>query len=57
MIERVDDGSVPNLRGQLLPHKNIVNEAPRDWGNFRYIENLDIKNLRKNKQNVRYIEV
>ena len=36
------------------------NEVPRDWGNLfiiwrvRYIENLDITNLWKNNQNVRY---
>ena len=39
------------------------NEVPSDWGNLfvisrvRYIENLDITNLWKNNQNVRYIEV
>ena len=39
------------------------NEVPRDWVNLfvisrvRYIENLDTTNLRKNKQNIRYIEV
>ena len=39
------------------------NEVLRDWGNWfvisrvRYIENLDITNLRKNNQNVRCIEV
>ena len=39
------------------------NEVPRDWGNVfvvsrvRYIENLDITNLRKNKQNIRSIQV
>ena len=39
------------------------NEVPRDRVNLfvisrvRYIENLDITNLRKNKQNIRYIEV
>ena len=39
------------------------NEVPRDWGNLfvisrvRCIENLDITNLWKNNQNVRYIEV
>ena len=36
------------------------NEVPRDWENWfvmsrvRYIENLDLTNLRKNSQNVRY---
>ena len=40
-----------------------INELPRDWGNLfvisrvRYIKNLDITNLGKNNQNVRYIEV
>ena len=39
------------------------NEVPRDWGNWfvksrvRYAENLDLTNLRKNNQNVRYIEI
>ena len=39
------------------------NEVRRDWANWfviarvRYIENLDITNLWKNNQNVRYIEV
>ena len=39
------------------------NEVTGDWSNLfvksrvRYIENLDIRNLRGNNQNVRYIEV
>ena len=39
------------------------NEVLRDWGNWfvksrvRYAENLDLTNLRKNNQNVRYIEI
>ena len=39
------------------------NEVSRDWGNWfvksrvRYAENLDLTNLRKNNQNVRYIEI
>ena len=39
------------------------NEVPRDWGNWFvllrvcYIENLNITNLQKNNQDVRYIEV
>ena len=39
------------------------NEVAEDWRNLfvksrvRYIENLDVTNLRGNYQNVRYIEV
>ena len=38
-------------------------EVPRDWGNLfvilrvRYIEHFDLTNIRKNNQNVCYIEV
>ena len=43
---------------QLSTVELRCDEMPRDWGNwlFRYIENLDLTNLRKNNQNVRYIE-
>ena len=57
----------PYYNGCLFPEYNTVeprfNEVARDRPNLlvkwrvRYIENLDITNLRGNDQNVRFIEV
>ena len=55
--------AAPHVRRKLITVKPRFNEVAGDRPNLfvksrvRYIENLDITNLRGNDQNVRYIEV